>query len=57
MRSVEDACGDGLSDKMLCACERYRCTYIYIERSINILYTHRWAETESDTETEAERER
>ena len=30
--------------------------YIYRERSINILYTHRWAETESDTETEAERE-
>ena len=55
MRSVEDACGDGLSDKMLCACERYRCTYI--EREVLTFYIHIDGQRQNQIQKQKQRER
>ena len=54
MRSVEDACGDGLSDKMLCACERYRCTYI--EREVLTFYIHIDGQRQNQIQKQKQRE-
>ena len=55
MRSVEDACGDGLSDKMLCACERYKCTYI--EREVLTFYIHIDGQRQNQIQKQKQRER